>query len=386
MFSRKVSYASTADGGPQPADPTQRAAAELRAHVRDIDHCAPFSPDWLALAEPLARIASAAQAERCLAAAAAGADKARGHATLWESLGLSACYLLEEGKLNLCLRLLHECARARRRAERAPAELAAAAAAAQLDVASLEARGLQIECALTAIFRSVLEYIEPWQTIDMPELLEHCAEVLERAAAPDRAPAAAGTPATQEAAVPAYLALLMSHADSLDERRLTELLIANALLPRAARLAAAHGERLPSETVGWLGLFARAVCESEDFKTDRTRYLPRQPCMPPPLASSDLVGAVTDARVRAAADGGAGSRPRPRSRSRARAQLTARGRTPVPSPAYTGRSCRAQGAADARRGRGHAAQVRAARTRGGGHRALRAAKQRRLRSLRRPLE
>jgi hypothetical protein len=141
------------------------------------------------------------------------------------------------------------------------------------------------------------QHVEPLQTVDMPELLEHCAEVLEHGA--QREAEAVKLARTQESDVPIYLCALLSRMDALDERRVCELLKVCAILPRALHFAAVHGAVLPQETVDGLSGFVTRLLQSEDYKTHKKDYLPTSPVTPPALPSSGMIGIPTDARVRA---------------------------------------------------------------------------------------
>ena len=158
----------------------------------------------------------------------------------------------------------------------------------------------------TRAVQCAFEHVEPLQTVDMPELIEHVAEVLEYACS--RPAEALELSRTQESAVPLYLASLVKRLDALDETRVSGLIVDCALLPRALHYAAMHGSRLPPEAVEALCAFVSGLLQSEDLKTRKAAYLPPAPRAPPPLPSTGIVGVETDAKARARLRGGGRAR------------------------------------------------------------------------------
>ena len=96
-------------------------------------------------------------------------------------------FMLEEGKLNLCVRLMHEYRKALAAlappSERYSAWLQSTAAATELhDVSLLTSRMLTFEQSLGVLLRCALEHVESVQTADLPELMCHIGEILAAAA------------------------------------------------------------------------------------------------------------------------------------------------------------------------------------------------------------
>ena len=78
-----------------------KLAADLRKHVRGLGSFPILSSQWLDMAEVFGRIASISDMESKLPAP-------KEDATLWETEEQALRYLLEDGKLNLCLRNMIE--------------------------------------------------------------------------------------------------------------------------------------------------------------------------------------------------------------------------------------------------------------------------------------
>lgn len=86
---------------------TKRLAEDMQRSIRSLEFCAVLSPDWNETTDKLCRIANVSDTERTFSAAPApaGAPPAAA-ATLWEGHEVALRYLVEDGKVILCLRLL----------------------------------------------------------------------------------------------------------------------------------------------------------------------------------------------------------------------------------------------------------------------------------------
>ena len=80
---------------------SKKLANDLRGHVRNLEKSALFSREWIHLTESLQHIATIAKMEHRLPAENAAS-------TLWEEDEVVVRFILEEGKLNMCLRVLQE--------------------------------------------------------------------------------------------------------------------------------------------------------------------------------------------------------------------------------------------------------------------------------------
>lgn len=100
MFSRKNNYEQATDTTSLD-DLSRKLAVDLRKHVKRLDSFPPYTKEWLGLVDSLLHISNIAMMEHKL-------PRDNDDATLWEGDELTVRFLLEEGKLNLCLRLMHE--------------------------------------------------------------------------------------------------------------------------------------------------------------------------------------------------------------------------------------------------------------------------------------
>ena len=153
MFSRKNAYETTDKSKGQNLDEMSRKlAVDLRKHVRRLEMLPHHTKEWLGLTDSLQHIANVALMEHRL--------PREGDSTLWEGEELTVRYMLEEGKLNLCLRLMEEYKRGQA-AEQAKGAAAyedflkgVAATCECQDVALLKARLLVFEHNLGVLLRS----------------------------------------------------------------------------------------------------------------------------------------------------------------------------------------------------------------------------------------
>ena len=91
-------YATTVDTD-EIEDLSKRLQKDLRKHVRSLGDYQLFSKKWLDMAEALKRIGDITKMETEI-------EKDNEDATLWECDEIALRFLLEDGKLNLCLRNL----------------------------------------------------------------------------------------------------------------------------------------------------------------------------------------------------------------------------------------------------------------------------------------
>ena len=215
MFSRKNAYEST-EQSKGLDDMSKKLAVDLRKHIKKLEMVPAYSKEWIAMTDTLLHISNIALMENRLP------QDNKADSTLWEGDELTVRFMLEEGKLNLALRLMHEYKKAQAaelsKGEGSYAEfLASTAAAVELaDAEQLKARLLVFEQSLGTLLRCSLEHVEAVQTTDLPELMQYAAEVLGRAAAAD----AAGHEwdRTQEVMLLRYLSSVMARVETLGEQ------------------------------------------------------------------------------------------------------------------------------------------------------------------------
>ena len=212
---------------------TKNLAADLRKHVRRIDAVQIFTPEWVTMIDALAHVSNIAMMEHQLPR---GADDS----TLWEGDEMTVRFMLEEGKLNLCVRVMHgyfqACAtvRAPSNARGYQSWLTSTASACGLaDGSELLKKMQHFEQMLGELLRCALQHIESVQTCDLHELFEHCEGVL--VAAQSAPPAEQSFAQAQNLMVLHYLRSVLSRLEQLDEDKVMGLVEKFALVPHVIR-------------------------------------------------------------------------------------------------------------------------------------------------------
>ena len=270
MFSRKQTY-ETSNQGSSLDDLSRKLAVDLRKHVRKLDHYPPYTKDWLGLSEALLHISNIALMEHRVPREGGDDDS-----TLWEGDELTVRFLLEEGKLNLCLRLMHEYklkqAELRPKGGEYDAFLGATAKTLDLpDAEQLKARLLAWEQSLGVLLRCAFEHIEAVQTTDLPELMKHAEEVL--AAARVTPLSDAEFDRTQETMMLRYLASVMHRAETLGEERVMPQVKQLGIVPLVAQHLHTHSVALKTEGCLAGATFLALVFDTEDYSTYKTSYV-----------------------------------------------------------------------------------------------------------------
>lgn len=145
---------------------TERLTADLRKHIRQVSYYPILSQEWLEMAETFGRIANISDMESKLAAGKE--DK-----TLWETEEQALRFILEDGKLNLCLRNLIEYKRQQR-------------ASRGIDPRSSPFTEHIVQCdkfekGVGTVLRNAWNHVEAIQTTDLFSLTNHISDVIDSA-------------------------------------------------------------------------------------------------------------------------------------------------------------------------------------------------------------
>lgn len=184
MFNRKERYETGDDS--EPLDNLSRKlTVDLRKNVRKLNLHDPISRDWLENIEAITHVSNIAVMEHRLPLNEDG--------TLWEGDQLTVRFLLEEGKLNLCVRLIQAY---KRFAHANPVttrvwltERASRLGTATVDgPEGLRAKLLSFEQSIGILLRWAFEHVEAVQTVDLHLLLEHSSQARQSPAAAPAVP------------------------------------------------------------------------------------------------------------------------------------------------------------------------------------------------------
>mmetsp|Transcript_6980 Transcript_6980/g.11733 ORF Transcript_6980/g.11733 Transcript_6980/m.11733 type:complete len:304 (+) Transcript_6980:84-995(+) len=261
MFNRKNNYEASSDNSTLD-DLSRKLAVDLRKHVRKLDSHKPFSKDWNAMIDSLMHVSNIAQMEHRLPRDTCD------DSTLWEGDELTVRFLLEEGKLNLCLRLMSEYKTALRAADFKVGE--AVTSMGMADEAALNERKMAFEQSLGMLLRCSFEHVEAVQTTDLPQLFQHCAEVLKELSVTSETP---NFDRTQELLVLNYLAAVLSRIDNLNEERVMPFVKEFNLMSVVVQvLHKYHAELKPPGQLSASTFLAYAL-DTEEFATHKKEYL-----------------------------------------------------------------------------------------------------------------
>lgn len=286
MSSRRAAPYATRDAKASTAEVKKgRLRKELKTHLSSVSDYPILSAEWVALAEAMRQVsvvacvelrAPATEAEKGAGASAAAAFDAHGKdksgGTLWDQQReeMAVRLLLEEGKLNLAMRLLH----LESEAARAPdwnEKQREAAERLKMSVGEIAAAVRNFEVGVGTLLALAYRHVEALQILDVSEMLAHVAEVAEHAAT---APPDVRFDGTQPAVVGQYAAALAQRIDSLDEDRVCDVMEERGVLRALVRHHHSNYWRLTRESLQGLVLFLAYFAESETFCTEPERFVP----------------------------------------------------------------------------------------------------------------
>lgn len=242
------------------------ALVDWRQQVRAMAPVPLFSSRWFSMLTSIQSVTDAAMEEQ----KKSGADQYTAvdlgaPRTLWERNELIVRYMLEEGKLNVALRLLTDFKTHQRNEKFALALQAAKAAEPSFkfeDLGTIKLKAAMYEHSLGLLLHTAFRSIETLQTLDFNELLQHISQTLifslshpEMAKSPD-------ADHRQEVLCLYYLAMTFTHLEDLNEDRIMELLQQETPLP--ARLTRSAPRAAAPDAPG--ALRDRGMCSGCSFR------------------------------------------------------------------------------------------------------------------------
>jgi hypothetical protein len=200
--------------------------------------------------------------------------------TLWEGDELTVRFMLEEGKLNLCLRLIHDYCR-EINALNPPSSgeyqgfLVRTAAANDLpDAAALSQRLLTFEQGMGVLLRCCFEHVEAVQTTDLPELFQHAAEVLQLSSA--QPSDTLNLERTQPAMVLRYMRSVFERIERVGEGRMMPQVQELRLVPLVIAQLHAHAAGLKPDDLFAGAHFLSLAIDTEAFEDSRAAFIDAQ--------------------------------------------------------------------------------------------------------------
>ena len=237
-------------------DLSQRLQTDLRGHVRRLGDFPILSASWLDMAKSLRRIGDITRMEVEI-------EKDSKDATLWECDEIALRFLLEDGKLNLCLRNLVAFKEKQREMRREKATVTVSIADAMKD----------FEVGSGIMLKHAWLHVEAMQMTDLPALVEHCGAVLnEVVVSPDQIKGRDLTD-LQEVVCISYLQTLLTHMEDIGEHRIMPLFTKCHICSILLAFLNLHWQALETEQLETAAETLALIFDSEDYSTHEERYL-----------------------------------------------------------------------------------------------------------------
>lgn len=241
---------------------SEKLASDLRFHIRTLNHCPLLSDSWCNMADVLGRVASVSDVESKLAA---GKDDA----TLWETEELALRYLLEDGKLNLCLRILIEYKEFQRDSLKDPSS-------SSIPIDKVEQCD-KFEKGLGVVLRNAWSHVEAVQTTDIQALINHIGDVLDYAVINEdyilQCYDKGDLAMRQDVMVFYYLIAVLNRLDELHEDRIMPILRDRHIFMQGVKfLNKYHDYILTSPTFKIIEALS-LITSSEDYSTYKEQYV-----------------------------------------------------------------------------------------------------------------
>lgn len=251
-----------------------RLKVELREHIRFLSDYEILSQDWLRMAESVNQIANVAFMETQLPPSQTNPLAMQGKkttGTLWdqEKDELAVRILLEEGKLNLVLRLLHKFMEFKR-APDFDSRLAETSKKFNSEKKVVSDRCEIFESAVGVLLKFTLCHVEALQILDMPEFITHVGEVLaESYDISDQGQIRE----MQGVSVLYYLASIAINLDELQEDRIMTVMREKKVMERSLTHVTKHHAKIPAVALKQYCFFLNYAFQSDAFSTEPDIYL-----------------------------------------------------------------------------------------------------------------
>lgn len=274
MFGRSGLKYERTDAGETEAQQTRVRVAAARNCIRRFKSCSVMSPEWVSLVETIEQLGRLSQMETSMTETK-GVDeqegRTEGDGTLWDQAAHEETIrvLVEEAKVNLCLRMINDFKKwdydERDRADK----LAKAAQRYSCDEVQLERHAHIFEDNLGLLLVRAFGHVETLQLTDIPLLLEHIHMVLQHCEV-----AATGYSAkSQEKVVLYYFASVLTYAEELNTAEILGRLKDLDLLRMMTKHLKAD-TYCANDTLGTVVEGYARLCENEDFQTDWESFFP----------------------------------------------------------------------------------------------------------------
>jgi len=280
---RKSTYTKADDAAAGREERLARLKTELREHIRFLSDYELLSTDWLRMAESMHQIANVAFMETSLPLIEENPLTHTGKkttGTLWdqEKDELAVRILLEEGKMNLVLRILHKYKLATYQPNWTE-QIKSTADKYNSDVKTVTDRCRVFEQSIGILLKFVMQHIEALQIIDQPEFISLATLVLKHSiSATNNNEVLDGADADkmQHTLVIYYLASLTGKFEDLDEERIMDLIDEQGLLLLFLTYLQSNYQQHSLATLIQATAALNSILASDPYQADRPRFLPNK--------------------------------------------------------------------------------------------------------------
>eukprot|EP00928_Gymnodinium_smaydae_P006607 TRINITY_DN12343_c0_g1_i4.p1 TRINITY_DN12343_c0_g1~~TRINITY_DN12343_c0_g1_i4.p1 ORF type:complete len:317 (-),score=91.51 TRINITY_DN12343_c0_g1_i4:83-1033(-) len=253
--------------------PLRDTAEASRFCVRKLQHAPVLSAEWFSHLEQLKKLARLVQLEANIPSQSKVLDTAgrnsESEGTLWdqEAHETAIRILVEEAKVNLCLRIIHDLKRWQHSPKK-EADILACAEGFKLEPRQIQAKVDAFEEFMGMLLTRALVHVETLQLMDIPLLIEHIAFVLENA---DKVEF---NMKMQETMTLYMFSSLMKHAESLNNSELLAKTREHNLVGMTTNELLKHQKDFNLQVLGVVSAGLAAMGDNEDFKTEWKDFFP----------------------------------------------------------------------------------------------------------------
>jgi len=250
---------------------TAKLVADLRQHIKALASFQIFSKEYLHMIDSLQHIAAIASMEERLASN----NTANKEGTLWDKEELVVRFLLEEGKINLCLRNMRDFKEFVRKVQKDSSVIDQYVSSTKSDTSTLMNRLLIMEVSLGVLLKLCFNAVECLQLVDCPLLIQYISEVLSFAVENPQI-IRKEIEKSQENLVLEYLSSLMKNIERLQEDRIMTLLDQHKIVQLTISHISINLHNLSRASAVEGAIFLDGVVTSEDFQTHKERFTSKE--------------------------------------------------------------------------------------------------------------
>jgi len=261
---------------------SKKLSADLRNSVRQINNVPYLSNEWFSMVDTLAHISNIAQMEQ---------QQPKRGGCLWDRDEYTVRFVIEEGKLNLCLRMLVEHTERRRNTAACQQLISHKASEKNWPQEKVWQSTNRFEQSMGQLLLHCFKNVETFQTLDMQVLAEHCAAVLSHANSTQLLKTVPPEVAAvmQELLSLNYLQLLGTHLESLNEDVIVNVLAQHGVVAHVIDLLFESHQHMDKASQQRGCQFLSAVFNAENFSNHRNRIIPTSQLNERLVAFKDLL-------------------------------------------------------------------------------------------------